>query len=595
MFLYADAALFALFVWWFSTGAILFLDGLPRATFKFSMAAATVLAGVAIWGLHRSAHDVTPYGAYVAFACGLIVWAWQEISFYMGIVTGPRKILCQEGCSGWKHFGHALQVSLWHELSIVAFAAIIVATTWGAPNQVGTWTFMVLWWMHESARLNVMLGVRNLNEEFLPEHLFYLRSFLRKKPMNALFPVSITLSTIACALMMRAAIAPGASAFTQTGMTFLAAMMALAIAEHWFLVVPFPTAKLWEWGLASHEPKQPFDVQIVTGFLGAGKTTYLKRLLAQTAAGLSQALPDAPRTIVVLNDFAAVGLDGSLLADHGAAVVELPNGCICAPLRADLAEQLTDIAARYNPAAVLIEPSGVADLEPLLAALRAHEVAPLLGRVDITTVIDAGTFLNDIGRMGRHFRAQIAPAGRVVVNKADLVSAPALRQVTDAIHGLAPQASIAPARFGLVDESAAIELQSTAGAPQIRDAASACRLHAHGHTALDFVAAANEHDSNQGREVLGLTSWSTVLHAPCDEAGLQNVLEAVAEGRFGQVERMKGVVRSSAGWLRFDVAGGLPSMAQFAPHGKESGRVVAIGRYVDEERLRAAFKACAAA
>ena len=131
MFLYADAALFALFVWWFSTGAILFLDGLPRPTFKYSLAGATVLTVAALFGLAQSAHNATPNGAFVAFACGLTVWAWQEITFYMGAVTGPRKHLCEEGCSGWKHFGHALQVSLWHELSIVAFAIAVVAVTWG--------------------------------------------------------------------------------------------------------------------------------------------------------------------------------------------------------------------------------------------------------------------------------------------------------------------------------------------------------------------------------------------------------------------------------------------------------------------------------
>jgi G3E family GTPase len=107
--------------------------------------------------------------------------------------------------------------------------------------------------------------------------------------------------------------------------------------------------------------------------------------------------------------------------------------------------------------------------------------------------------------------------------------------------------------------------------------------------------ASQTYDADQRHEVLGLTSWSTALLAPCDAHGLQNVLEAVVSGRFGQVERMKGVVRSGAGWLRFDVAGGRPSMAEFAPNRKESGRVVAIGRQVDEERLRAAFKACAAA
>ena len=106
-------------------------------------------------------------------------------------------------------------------------------------------------------------------------------------------------------------------------MTLVAAMMALAILEHWFLVLPFPTAILWQWGLASRGPRQQFDVQIVTGFLGAGKTSYLKRLLAQTAAGLvTSGVPGAARTIVVLNDFAAVGVDGSLLAGHGAGIAE---------------------------------------------------------------------------------------------------------------------------------------------------------------------------------------------------------------------------------------------------------------------------------
>jgi putative photosynthetic complex assembly protein 2 len=583
MFLYADAALFALFVWWFSTGAILFLDGLPKHTFKYSIAAATVLTGFALWGLAHSAHQATPNGAFNAFACGLAVWAWQEITFYMGFVTGPRKHLCEEGCSGWKHFGHALQVSLWHELSIAAFAVAVVAVTWGGVNQVGTWTFMVLWWMHESARLNVMLGVRNLNEEFLPDHLFYLRSFLRKRPMNALFPVSVTVSTAVCALMVHYAVAPGASAFTRTGMTLVAAMMALAILEHWFLVLPFPTSILWRWGLASRGPRQQFDVQIVTGFLGAGKTTYLQRLLAQTAAGLAASnLPDEARTIVVLNDFAAVGVDGSLVAGHGP---QLPKGCVCCALRADLAEQLADIAARYNPAQVLIEPSGIADLAGLLQTLKSLDVAPLVGAVHVTSVLDAGAFLADFDRMGFHMRSQIASADRVVINKADLVPASTLQEVAGLVQSIAPSARIVPARFGLTDET-----EAPARMPHIH--AADCQ---HARASRKFAGAGHPHDADQSHEVLGLTSWSTALLAPCDADGLQNVLEAVVSGRFGQVERMKGVVRSGAGWLRFDVAGGRPSMAAFAPNRKESGRVVAIGRQVDEERLRAAFKACAAA
>ena len=65
------------------------------------------------------------------------------------------------------------RTSLYHELAIIGSAIAIVALTWHQPNQIGMWTFMVLWWMHQSAKLNVFFGVRNLNEEFLPEHLTF--------------------------------------------------------------------------------------------------------------------------------------------------------------------------------------------------------------------------------------------------------------------------------------------------------------------------------------------------------------------------------------------------------------------------------------
>ncbi len=246
--------LFALFVWWFSTGAIIYLDGLPRKTFKWSMLGATALFAAALYGLWATSDDTTVKGAYLAFASALIAWGWHEISFYMGYVTGPRRHACEEGCAGWAHLGHALQVSLWHELAIIASFGVIAALTWNGPNEVGLWTFVILWWMHESARLNVVLGVRNVNEHFLPDHLAYLKSFLNQKPMNLLFPFSVTISTIVCALLVTEA-ATATDPFQQAGFTFLATMMALAIIEHWFLVLPVPAEALWNWSMKSRETK----------------------------------------------------------------------------------------------------------------------------------------------------------------------------------------------------------------------------------------------------------------------------------------------------------------------------------------------------
>jgi putative photosynthetic complex assembly protein 2 len=257
---YGLPVLYALFLWWFSTGLILYLDGLPARTFRWSMLGATALSGVALYGLARSSADPSVGGAYVAFTCGLVIWGWHEISLLMGYVTGPRRTPCPEGCGGWRHAVHATQTILYHELAIAATAAAVVALTWGGANQVGAWTFMILWGMRLSAKLNVFLGVPNLSEEFLPEQLHYLKSYLAKKPMNLLFPVSVTVSTAIAALLVRSALAADASAFEVAGLVFLAALLALAILEHWFLVLPLPDAALWSWALRSRREPGPGNI-----------------------------------------------------------------------------------------------------------------------------------------------------------------------------------------------------------------------------------------------------------------------------------------------------------------------------------------------
>lgn len=252
MFLtYTLAVLYALFVWWFSTGLILYLDGLPRRTFRWSMLAATLLAAAALYGLGVSGADPSVRGAYLGFTCALVIWGWHEMSFLMGLVTGPWRAPCPEGATGWRRLHRAIQTILYHELAIAATAALVVALTWNAPNQVGTWTFMLLWLMRLSAKLNVYLGVPNLTEEFLPDHLQYLKSFMAKRPMNLLFPVSVTVSTGVAALLVQQASGSDGDAFEGASFTFLATLMILAILEHWFLVLPLPDAALWQWALRS--------------------------------------------------------------------------------------------------------------------------------------------------------------------------------------------------------------------------------------------------------------------------------------------------------------------------------------------------------
>src|SRR5947209_4481406 len=162
---FALAAGYALFVWWFSTGVIILLDNLPARTFRWSMLGGTAVFAAALWRLHASAADTSLAGAYAAFTYAVLAWGWQEMSFFMGFVTGPRRTASPPGSTLRQRFAHGVAACLYHELAILVTAALILAMTWGAANQVGTWTFMALWGMRQSAKLNLFLGVRNLGEQ----------------------------------------------------------------------------------------------------------------------------------------------------------------------------------------------------------------------------------------------------------------------------------------------------------------------------------------------------------------------------------------------------------------------------------------------
>lgn len=250
------ALAYAVFVWWFSTGVILYLDGLPRRTHPWTMAGATVLLVAALAGLSYSSGQASVAGAYCAFTCAVLIWAWQEVAFLLGYVTGPRRTPATPGLSGWSRTREALGTVIHHELALLVLGALVLAMSWGQPNQTGWWTYVVLWTMRQSAKLNIFLGVRNLYESFLPEHLSYLHSYFRRDWMNPLFPVSVIGATAVLVPLALAALTPAtsaASAGVAAGHALVAVLLGLAILEHWFLMLPLPCEALWNWGMRSRK------------------------------------------------------------------------------------------------------------------------------------------------------------------------------------------------------------------------------------------------------------------------------------------------------------------------------------------------------
>jgi putative photosynthetic complex assembly protein 2 len=185
----------------------------------------------------------------VAFVAALLVWGWQELAFLTGWITGPRREACATHCRGWRHFVHAVQAILWHELAIIGGGLLIAAIVWHGANPIALWTYAVLWVMRTSAKLNLFFGVRNLSEEFLPPHLAYLKSFFRRRRMNPLMPLSVGLPAVVVVLLAQRALAPLATEAQTTGLLLVAALLALAVVEHVLMVLPINATALWQWAM----------------------------------------------------------------------------------------------------------------------------------------------------------------------------------------------------------------------------------------------------------------------------------------------------------------------------------------------------------
>lgn len=245
-------AVFALFIWWFSTGVILLvvrradvLGGPAHA--KATLFAVPLLAlGVALVSISSTGADVA--SVYMAFAGALAIWGWVELAFLTGVITGPEKRDCPPGLTGRARFIRAWWTVAHHELALLAGLVLVEMLSRDTTNKVAFWAYFILFIARILAKLNVFFGIPRINTEFVPRPLAHLKSYFRRGPITAMFPVSVTILSFGTACFMQSLW----SAETETmivATTLLTTLSALALLEHWLMVVPLPDAKLWRWML----------------------------------------------------------------------------------------------------------------------------------------------------------------------------------------------------------------------------------------------------------------------------------------------------------------------------------------------------------
>ena len=345
------------------------------------------------------------------------------------------------------------------------------------------------------------------------------------------------------------------------------------------------------------EEWQMTKVDIISGFLGAGKTTFIKKLIDQVYAG--------EKLVLIENEFGEIGIDGGFLKDAGIEITEMNSGCICCTLVGDFSEALQKVLKEYEPDRVLIEPSGVGKLSDIVKAIEAvkkNAEIEINGRI---TVVDGKKARLYLENFGEFFEDQVKHASTIVVSRTQMMTD---EKIEECVHMLreenADAAIISTPWEELGKDAVCRALQRKTEIEELlenRDEHEHCHHghgegccgheehghHDHHHGHEEGCCGHGHHDHHHADEVF--TSWGReTAHKYTDEE-LDFLLKALSEtDGYGTILRSKGIIPMEDGtWKQFDL---VPEEYEVrAGQADYTGRVCVIGTNLKEEELRKLF------
>ena len=348
-------------------------------------------------------------------------------------------------------------------------------------------------------------------------------------------------------------------------------------------------------------------IDIFSGFLGAGKTTLIKKLISEAYSG--------EKLVLIENEFGEISVDGGFLQDAGVEITEMSSGCICCSLVGDFAEALEKVKTQFAPDRILIEPSGVGKLSDVIRAVQ--DVGdPDLVPGSFTTVVDATRAKMYMKNFGEFWCNQVENAGAIVLSRTKGMNEAKLAACVDMLREHNKDAVIVTTPWDELDGKtlrAAMEHEDSLKAELARLAAEAaeeeedecCCGHEHhhehehehhhhegeecscGHEHHDHEHHHHHHHGHDADEVF--VSWGAETARKFTEAEINEMLAGLDSLRYGQVVRAKGYVASEGeDWIYFDYVPGERELRRGAP--AVTGRLCVIGSGLDEDGLRELFK-----
>ena len=332
-------------------------------------------------------------------------------------------------------------------------------------------------------------------------------------------------------------------------------------------------------------------IDIYSGFLGAGKTTLIKKLLQEAYQG--------QKLVLIENEFGEIGIDGGFLQDAGINIREMNSGCICCSLVGDFGKALTQVIADYHPDRIVIEPSGVGKLSDVVGA-----VNKVTGE-DVTlgytvAVVDAGKVKSYSKNFGEFYNNQVQTASTIILSRTDAIPQDKLDKAVELLRELNPQATIVTTPWNALTGAQIVEAmegKATLAAELAQmeqehhhhhhDHEEGCGCgHHHDHDHEEGCGCGHHHHDHHADEVF--TSWGVETARKFTKEQITQALEALDSGKYGTVLRAKGIVEAQDGtWIHFDH---VPQEADVRTGSAAiTGKVCVIGAQLNEAEIAALF------
>ena len=322
-------------------------------------------------------------------------------------------------------------------------------------------------------------------------------------------------------------------------------------------------------------------IDIISGFLGAGKTTFIKKMLEEVFSG--------EKVVLVENEYGEVGIDGGFLKDSGIEIKELNSGCICCSLVGDFNRSLNEVIETYHPDRILIEPSGVGKLSDVMSSVKDMEKNHDVKLNALVTVANAMKATKQMKAFGEFFNNQIENATTVVLSRTQNMKEEKLELCVKEIQKLNPKAAIITTPWDSISGEQilkVIEQQDSLMQEMMKEYEEHHHDHEHEHH-HDHDHDHHHHDHDADEVFI---SWGKETPHKYTKEKIESILKTFCDTEdYGIILRAKGMVPAEDGtWIYFDMVPGEYELRDGEPD--YTGRLCVIGTDIDEHKLEELFE-----